>query len=428
MASFIVATSDPSHELRKLKALSIKVKTGCMTCRIRKIKCDEGKPSCQRCLKTGRSCDGYESTFRPYGKVAKQVSPISTIVPPPARLVMGLEIMPQEISSLSHLFSTKPETEFSKRYEKEAREILRARMTEPAIRHAVVSLESLRQEYEQNDSLLRGERCTPTYFRGIQEYNKAIAKLAQRLSVPSPETLRAALLCCQIFISIEVMQSNYEITVQHLIRGLRIMYDYRTRPSVGSDGKFLPAGLPDMPNIDLFVIKLLAPPCAQAFHFYASSSEQKTHDGIATPFEFAMRSPVPSPERQFIFQHRTTLVALACSIAKLLARIPHTRTSTEALLLVNEKQILLDQLQDWFNQVKYLHFSDSRDDADSPLEQFTHPGIAYLFFFYAILKIIMQLALTSSKTVLDELHPEFSMIEDIAKYMTHFARTNNNAR
>ncbi|KAJ5761998.1 uncharacterized protein N7511_005380 [Penicillium nucicola] len=32
---------------------------GCRTCRRRKVKCDEGQPSCQRCLKGGFQCDGY---------------------------------------------------------------------------------------------------------------------------------------------------------------------------------------------------------------------------------------------------------------------------------------------------------------------------------------------------------------------------------
>ncbi|KAF5486550.1 Aspercryptin biosynthesis cluster-specific transcription regulator atnN [Colletotrichum fructicola] len=38
---------------------SRKVRTGCLTCKIRKIKCDEGKPFCNRCTSTGRKCDGY---------------------------------------------------------------------------------------------------------------------------------------------------------------------------------------------------------------------------------------------------------------------------------------------------------------------------------------------------------------------------------
>ncbi|RSL38190.1 hypothetical protein CEP53_015090, partial [Fusarium sp. AF-6] len=36
-----------------------KVKTGCKTCKLRRIKCDEGKPSCSKCLSSGRLCAGY---------------------------------------------------------------------------------------------------------------------------------------------------------------------------------------------------------------------------------------------------------------------------------------------------------------------------------------------------------------------------------
>ncbi|KAI8633593.1 hypothetical protein F5Y19DRAFT_246207 [Xylariaceae sp. FL1651] len=36
-----------------------KVKTGCRTCKIRHVKCDEGRPVCHRCVSTGRVCDGY---------------------------------------------------------------------------------------------------------------------------------------------------------------------------------------------------------------------------------------------------------------------------------------------------------------------------------------------------------------------------------
>ncbi|KAE9365402.1 hypothetical protein N431DRAFT_353356 [Stipitochalara longipes BDJ] len=38
---------------------------GCQTCRIRRVKCDETKPCCLRCTRTGRSCDGYERKTTP---------------------------------------------------------------------------------------------------------------------------------------------------------------------------------------------------------------------------------------------------------------------------------------------------------------------------------------------------------------------------
>ncbi|KAL5089486.1 hypothetical protein Trisim1_005182 [Trichoderma cf. simile WF8] len=36
-----------------------KVRSGCGTCKRRKLKCDEGKPECERCVKSGIECLGY---------------------------------------------------------------------------------------------------------------------------------------------------------------------------------------------------------------------------------------------------------------------------------------------------------------------------------------------------------------------------------
>ena len=38
-----------------------KTRSGCITCRRRRVKCDEGTPSCMRCKKSGRSCEGYDT-------------------------------------------------------------------------------------------------------------------------------------------------------------------------------------------------------------------------------------------------------------------------------------------------------------------------------------------------------------------------------
>lgn len=52
-----------------------KVKTGCMTCRKRRIKCDEAKPACLQCTESLRKCEGYQPPqtwlFRPRKSVNK---------------------------------------------------------------------------------------------------------------------------------------------------------------------------------------------------------------------------------------------------------------------------------------------------------------------------------------------------------------------
>ncbi|KHN98150.1 Zn(2)-C6 fungal-type DNA-binding domain protein [Metarhizium album ARSEF 1941] len=43
----------------KKPAVKKRTKTGCLTCRKRRIKCDETKPRCKNCIKSKRPCEGY---------------------------------------------------------------------------------------------------------------------------------------------------------------------------------------------------------------------------------------------------------------------------------------------------------------------------------------------------------------------------------
>ncbi|KJZ79919.1 hypothetical protein HIM_00633 [Hirsutella minnesotensis 3608] len=43
----------------KKPAVKKRTKTGCLTCRKRRIKCDENKPRCKNCIKSKRECEGY---------------------------------------------------------------------------------------------------------------------------------------------------------------------------------------------------------------------------------------------------------------------------------------------------------------------------------------------------------------------------------
>ncbi|KAM5348079.1 hypothetical protein ACJ41O_007903 [Fusarium nematophilum] len=44
---------------RKRNNIRKRTKTGCLTCRKRRIKCDEGRPTCNNCIKSKRQCEGY---------------------------------------------------------------------------------------------------------------------------------------------------------------------------------------------------------------------------------------------------------------------------------------------------------------------------------------------------------------------------------
>lgn len=54
-------TAQEYLEIHKMTGKKRRVKTGCLTCRQRRVKWDEGKPTCQRCKAANVYCEGYDS-------------------------------------------------------------------------------------------------------------------------------------------------------------------------------------------------------------------------------------------------------------------------------------------------------------------------------------------------------------------------------
>jgi len=76
------SSADPSlivHPPRhKAKEVKRRTKTGCLTCRKRRIKCDEGRPECRNCMKSKRHCQGYDPVFQSQGPHALHPAPPSS--------------------------------------------------------------------------------------------------------------------------------------------------------------------------------------------------------------------------------------------------------------------------------------------------------------------------------------------------------------
>ncbi|KUJ07952.1 uncharacterized protein LY89DRAFT_691268 [Mollisia scopiformis] len=63
---------------RHKKEIKRRTKTGCLTCRKRRIKCDEQHPACRNCQKSKRDCLGYDPIFKQQpGPAAIQPAPSS---------------------------------------------------------------------------------------------------------------------------------------------------------------------------------------------------------------------------------------------------------------------------------------------------------------------------------------------------------------
>ncbi|CAG7562655.1 unnamed protein product [Fusarium equiseti] len=309
--------------MRKQSAGGRKTKTGCATCRIRKIKCDESKPFCQKCVKTGRTCDGYESVFRSFASPNPRSDAKSRVSP---------ESAPLDATSLNRYFSTKTIFDVDVSCTQEAEQVLQASLGDPSIRHALLCLRTLREDLEMVDS---PEQQTLSYNYGLQQYSKALSGLALNLSSPSPEMLKSALFCCQVLISVEQVRGNFSAMGMHIIRGLDIMREYRTRPYLVQD-VLMPAKPKGLPSLDVFIIKMLAAPC--------KFTEQPTA-------EVAMMTPPAeiAADRKLAPNMRTGIRKTAESVIVFLDNVSLVEFRTGADELLHKRKRLLESLTEWYD-------------------------------------------------------------------------------
>ncbi|KAK1985960.1 LOW QUALITY PROTEIN: C6 zinc finger protein [Colletotrichum cereale] len=175
---------------------AVKVKTGCITCKIRRVKCDEARPACSRCTGTGRRCDGYVRP--PAGAYAwaqlprVRLSPTQSAPDAETRAVtfFGRNVAPHLAGPLDSYFWTHLVPQMS--------------YQEPAANHAALAISSL---YEAFSEGLRNAFA-------ISQYNKAIG------STKREETV---LVVCILFSCIDMLRGECQSAIDHCRHGINIL-------------------------------------------------------------------------------------------------------------------------------------------------------------------------------------------------------------
>ncbi|OAA56184.1 Zn(2)-C6 fungal-type DNA-binding domain protein [Niveomyces insectorum RCEF 264] len=392
-----------------------KVKTGCATCRIRKVKCDENKPFCRKCVDTGRTCDGYESPFRHLtsqsiksGRTGGVRSGAGVQPPRPALPALG-EVAPEDIELLNRYFSTKTMFDVKLGCDEEAKQILQASLTDPPIRHAVSSLRALREHLETSGEVTASftqETPSRDYEYGVQQYCMALGGLASNLSSPDSNGLKSALLCCQIFISIEQVRGNYGTMAQHIIQGLSIMHEYRARPYFAAANKLVAAHHDHLPLLDVFVIKLFSAPCKFA-EPPATAVSSETTENVCPISSHQQQSAESRSPRTIAPDMRTELTRIAATTLEFLDKVLHAKSAKNARQLLTEKASLLSSLESWLADLELVH-----GDIKPPSVELL--AVTFLRLFHKILRVVILGALESSPSLDATLRTENDQIKDIA--------------
>ncbi|KAI1063690.1 hypothetical protein LB506_005732 [Fusarium annulatum] len=200
-----------TKESRK-KRYAAKGKTGCITCRIRRVKCDEGKPSCQRCVSTGRKCDGYDLTALAQSSRV-QLQPIVSEGSDPE-------------SQAIYQFRTRIATLIASSFDADfwTYDVLHKSDTYTPVRHALAALASAYQK-----SILLGIKSTSCDMFIFSQYQKAMRSLSicfQEAKVLSTSAKLAALVANFLFTYLCSLQGLRQEALLHLRNGLALIHEW----------------------------------------------------------------------------------------------------------------------------------------------------------------------------------------------------------
>lgn len=190
--------------------------------RIRKVKCDEMKPFCLRCTKTGRRCDGYIDPRALAGR--KRLKDGNSHDHLLGHLLE--HSAPEEKRAFyffQHVTARSISGDFDTAFWRIT--VLQISQTEPAVRHAVLAVSSLHEGLVEGVvAPLSDEPLTQSTSQSfaLQQYNKAISRLLAQMSNPLTKPL-ASLLTCVLFVCIEYMQGKDNESLIHLEQGRQLL-------------------------------------------------------------------------------------------------------------------------------------------------------------------------------------------------------------
>ncbi|EXJ63610.1 uncharacterized protein A1O5_11371 [Cladophialophora psammophila CBS 110553] len=229
-----------------------KVRTGCITCKIRRKKCDEEKPFCRRCISTGRKCDGYVSQSPDQHSTSERSSP-QCIEPDSKRqktsadkvaipAISGSKIKPANnklCRSPSNVmfesdndffcfdfFRSRTGPEFAAYFDSSIWRtyILRACHQHPTVLAAAAAVGAVHRRFELGISREAFEYCDIA----DKLYHKALRKLSDDMA-SHPNAAEINMIVMKLFSIFETFQGNYDTAQMHMTAALKGLLSRKMR-------------------------------------------------------------------------------------------------------------------------------------------------------------------------------------------------------
>lgn len=104
--------------------------------------------------------------------------------------------------------------------------VLQVCVAEPSLRHAVVAIGALHEEFAHNRLSYQMEMQSKKQLFAISQYTKAIGHLRKSLASGNQAPL-TALMSCILFACFDSLRGHFDNAMTHLQSGLKILRDYK---------------------------------------------------------------------------------------------------------------------------------------------------------------------------------------------------------
>ncbi|OAP59236.1 hypothetical protein AYL99_06534 [Fonsecaea erecta] len=199
--------------------------------RRRRVKCDEARPSCNRCIRAGKSCEGYAHD----PESGRGSEPVRFVVYTPHNPTPLLSEHPDldwsERRALSY-FQDRTALELAGAFQPDfwLATILPLARQESSVRHALIALSSMHEQFASVDHF----SPTRSVDFALHHYGKAIREVVRLNQSQLDQTFDSSLVTCALFSAFESLQGQYHEACCHAVSGIRILAEEQRKPNTNT--------------------------------------------------------------------------------------------------------------------------------------------------------------------------------------------------
>ena len=375
---------------KRTRESTSKVRTGCSTCRTRRVKCDESKPICRRCAVGGRNCEYNTARALPPRRN------VVTVYLPPTQSQPVFFVNDRCLDFFDQNLAAKLDGQLDTKFWSKL--VLQLSHSEPSIRHAVSAISLLYQDVES--SLRHPAGYVNANPEAQQKWNTAMKSLSARIQA-HPNSNLVPLVCCLLFTCIEFLRGNGEYSMLHIQSGFNILAALRRNsdaaPNLGSDLSF-----DDLEAIEDHIV-----PMFSRLNLLCSLA------GRMAPPIHALTAKEDSPQED-LSDSRRRLFEISDTCIRFIREVSPRATSFEI------------DFEDFIEQAKLQTRLDAwRDQLDELLERMQAVGnlaeqdaLNLLLAHYKVIYIWLRVCTVPGETVTDVYHTDFEEVVHHAEQIT----------